>query len=68
MYIYRLPGSDIDMITPVFTHQGHEACRSTPAPLYITHHTWHPTLSDLLLSTATDGSLHAWQPNIDTGL
>ncbi len=43
---------------PLFTHRGHE--QDSPSA-QLTTHTWHPALTHTLLSTDTDGGLHAWQ-------
>ena len=42
----------------VFTHFGHEA---EMAHSLVLTHSWHPKMPKLLVSTSSDGSLHAWQ-------
>ena len=42
----------------VFTHFGHEAEMADSSVLT---HSWHPKIPKLLVSTSSDGSLHAWQ-------
>lgn len=46
--------------TPLFTHDGHEAL-SGGNDIQVLSHSWHPSHPSLLLSSASDGSLHAWQ-------
>jgi len=41
-----------------FTHKGHEAEAHDCSVLT---HSWHPSVAKLLVSTSTDGALHAWQ-------
>ncbi|KAL5005013.1 hypothetical protein ScPMuIL_018469 [Solemya velum] len=49
-------------ISPVFVHEGHSANSDNQSEeLKVVTHTWHPWQQDLILSGATDGSLHAWQ-------
>ncbi|OWF39270.1 WD repeat-containing protein 73-like [Mizuhopecten yessoensis] len=73
VYIFNLPmlssmGSQTDhqVSKPVFKHEGHmqNARMDTQAKLLTTvTHILHPLQHDLVLSAATDGSLHAWQFN-----
>jgi len=41
-----------------FTHKGHEA---ETLDCSVLTHSWHPSVAKLLVSTSTDGALHAWQ-------
>jgi len=52
--IYKT-GPTLDLI---FTHKGHEA--ETDDSSVLTH-SWHPSVTKLLVSTSTDGALHSWQ-------
>ena len=45
---------------PSFIHKGHQACADSENVKVLTHR-WHSNLPDCILSSATDGSLHAWQ-------
>jgi len=49
------PPSKLD---PLFAHFGHEA---ETADSTVLTHSWHPKMPKLLVSTSSDGSLHAWQ-------
>lgn len=44
--------------TPLFTHMGHE--EEFPGA-HILVHSWHPHLTNTVLSVDSEGSLHAWQ-------
>ncbi|XP_014663284.1 PREDICTED: WD repeat-containing protein 73-like [Priapulus caudatus] len=49
---------------PMFVHDGHSACANTDAAataVAVTTHAWHPEQTNLILSSASDGSLHAWE-------
>ncbi|XP_050398050.2 WD repeat-containing protein 73 [Patella vulgata] len=46
----------------IFKHEGHMANSSQPETLLSTVHLWYPGQSELVLSGASDGSLHAWRP------
>lgn len=43
----------------IFCHEGH-VVNSEEEHVGISTHMWHPTIEDLVLSAASDGSLHAW--------
>ncbi len=47
---------------PDFVHRGHEVCREDEfqGQLTVLHHSWHSSQPRLVLSSASDGSLHAW--------
>ena len=49
-------------LKPVFTHHGHLAeSNDFDGNLRVLNHLWHPSKDNLILSSANDGSLHAWQ-------
>ena len=50
---------------PTFIHKGHEVCldEDYTGILTVLHHAWHPSQTQLVLSAASDGSLHAWNYN-----
>lgn len=64
VYVFDLNPSAINNTKPIFTHQGHRrnATNSNNRLTTVTH-ILHPWQHDLVLSAATDGSLHAWQYN-----
>ena len=57
-------------VTPAFTHRGHHTCledkyssgysEGYSGVLTTLHHSWHIAKPHLVLSSASDGSLHAW--------
>lgn len=50
-----------DSTSPVFVHEGHVKNGSNDlSKVKVVTHSWHPT-ENVVLSAATDGSLHAWQ-------
>lgn len=50
-----------DSPSPVFVHEGHVKNGSNDlSKVKVVTHSWHPT-ENVVLSAATDGSLHAWQ-------
>lgn len=49
---------------PVFVHEGHVMnCETDAQTVVVVKHMWHPWQQDLIISTASDSSLHAWQYN-----
>jgi len=53
-------------VQPSFVHEGHVMnCESQSKSLKVVNHLLHPWQQDLILSAATDGSLHAWEFNRD---
>ena len=54
--------SNCPTVKPTFVHKGHEVCldEDYAGMLTVLHHTWHPSQTQLVLSAANDGSLHAW--------
>ncbi|XP_064615549.1 WD repeat-containing protein 73-like [Liolophura sinensis] len=52
---------DGSVIQSHFTHDGHMACSNQSKTVTVTAHIWHPWQPDLILSSGSDGSLHAWQ-------
>ncbi|KAK3596714.1 hypothetical protein CHS0354_025011 [Potamilus streckersoni] len=55
--------SDENKIGPVFTHEGHVTTCEEPiaSDFTVTSHLQHPFQASLILSAASDGSLHAWE-------
>ncbi|XP_064639726.1 WD repeat-containing protein 73-like isoform X2 [Lineus longissimus] len=49
-----------DTICPLFVHDGHWKADGLSTDVKIWTHSWHPEQSHLVLSSGTDGSLHAW--------
>ena len=46
----------------IFKHEGHvKNCSDQSDNVKTVAHLWHPRKPDLLMSSATDGSLHAWE-------
>lgn len=46
----------------IFKHEGHvKNCSDQSDNVKTVAHLWHPCKPDLLMSSATDGSLHAWE-------
>ncbi|XP_048247400.1 WD repeat-containing protein 73-like isoform X2 [Haliotis rufescens] len=59
----RSKWGDADVVTPVFVHQGHIADREDPSQVIVTsQHLWYPWKQGTLLSAASDGGLHIFQP------
>ncbi len=58
------------LVVPAFTHRGHHTCQEDryssgysegySGVLTTLHHSWHIAKPHLVLSSASDGSLHAW--------
>ena len=48
---------------PIFVHDGHDE-EAYSNVTRILAHDWHHFNDRMLISTATDGSLHAWQFNV----
>lgn len=65
VYIYDCPMKDSDeILEPVFIHEGHvRNAEDQSDPVYVVKHMWYPWQQDLIISSATDSSLHAWQYN-----
>ena len=70
MYIYETlewsqKESNCPVVKPTFVHKGHEVCldEDYTGILTVLHHSWHPSQTQLVLSAASDGSLHAWNYN-----
>ena len=61
VYIYALSemGKAAEL-KPAFTHQGHWACSQHPQATVTMATLWHPGNKRLVISAASDGSLHAW--------
>ncbi|XP_062615536.1 WD repeat-containing protein 73-like [Saccostrea cucullata] len=56
VYLYSKESS-----SPIFVHEGHvRNCSDDPLVVKVVTHLSHP-IEDVILSAATDGSLHAWQ-------
>ena len=51
--------SSPDVATEYFRHKGHWV-NSEGQEAVVRAHMWHPTCQPLVLSAASDGSLHAW--------
>eukprot|EP00918_Siedleckia_nematoides_P041662 GHVU01090657.1.p1 GENE.GHVU01090657.1~~GHVU01090657.1.p1 ORF type:complete len:370 (+),score=25.74 GHVU01090657.1:15-1124(+) len=49
-----------ECVKPCLCYEGHPAC-SQDDNIHITTHAWHPFINNLIVSMATDDSLHAWQ-------
>ncbi|KAL4220251.1 WD repeat-containing protein [Mactra antiquata] len=67
VYIYNTLSLTLEdkILEPVFIHKGHVMNSETQTgSLYITSHLWHPWQQDLIISAASDCSLHAWQYNL----
>lgn len=67
IYIYETSkwpesNSGCPVVKPSFVHRGHEVCleEDFKGTLTVLHHSWHLSQSTLILSAASDGSLHAW--------
>ncbi|XP_053404172.1 WD repeat-containing protein 73-like [Mercenaria mercenaria] len=65
VYIYNsLEKTNDEILEPVFVHEGHvRNCESQSESVTVVQHMWYPWQQDLIISTATDSSLHAWQYN-----
>ena len=63
VYIFkRKVSSQDENAEPLFKHEGHVMNQDDQSnPLLVVKHLWHPWQQDLVMSAATDGSLHAWQ-------
>ncbi len=56
------------VVKPEFVHRGHEVCLDDfQGILTVLHHSWHPSQTQLVLSAASDGSLHAWNYHTQSG-
>jgi len=49
------------VLTPDFIHDGHLKNCAHSDNLTVTNHLWFPWQQNGIVSTASDGSLHAWQ-------
>ena len=58
--VYNPSAGDKTSHIPTFCHIGHWAEYEREEATVFAHR-WHPTIPRLLLSSADDGSLHAWQ-------
>ena len=63
VYIFnRTVSNPKETAEPLFQHEGHVMNQENQSdPLLVVKHLWHPWQQDLVMSAATDGSLHAWQ-------
>ncbi|XP_038049965.1 WD repeat-containing protein 73-like [Patiria miniata] len=48
------------MVKPVFSHEGHITGESANQDVGILCHAWHPWQPCVVMSSGSDGSLHAW--------
>ncbi|XP_077987748.1 integrator complex assembly factor WDR73-like [Glandiceps talaboti] len=63
VYIYDvidLKSTKAESVKPIFIHEGHMTTASANQDTVVWTHTWHPWKEHLLMSAASDGSLHAW--------
>ncbi|XP_067668839.1 WD repeat-containing protein 73-like [Haliotis asinina] len=59
----RSKWGDTEFVTPVFVHQGHIADREDQSQVVLTsQHLWYQWKQETMLSAASDGSLHIFQP------
>jgi len=59
--VYSASSASANDVKPVFVHTGHRHIAGMAEPTVWTT-CWHPgTVPNLVLSAASDGSLHAWQ-------
>jgi len=60
VYVYTVEASGACELD--FVHDGHMINREdqSDCPL-VTHHSWFPGQQEVIVSLATDGSLHAWK-------
>lgn len=65
VYIYNSPLKDKnEILEPVFVHEGHKRNSEDQSDsVCVVKHMWYPWQQDLIISSATDSSLHAWQYN-----
>ncbi|CAC5381897.1 unnamed protein product [Mytilus coruscus] len=67
VYIYDTQKSPVhefgySFTEPIFNHQGHEKnCSDQSDIIKSLAHLWHPWKPGLIMSSASDGSLHAWE-------
>ena len=62
VYIFKRSTSQDEITEPLFKHEGHVMNQTDHSnSLLVVKHLWHPWQQDLVMSAATDGSLHAWQ-------
>lgn len=63
IYNTRVWRAELQEVEPLFEHRGHVV--SSPqtedsVPAFVTSHVWHPERPRMLLSAASDGSVHVW--------
>uniref|UniRef100_A0A1A8BDM8 WD repeat domain 73 n=1 Tax=Nothobranchius kadleci TaxID=1051664 RepID=A0A1A8BDM8_NOTKA len=63
IYNTRLWRTELQDAQPLFQHCGHMVLSEQTAgsaPIVVTSHLWHPERPRMLLSAASDGSVHVW--------
>ncbi|XP_070539168.1 WD repeat-containing protein 73-like [Ptychodera flava] len=59
--IHQEASDQAKSLQPLFIHEGHMSGGSTNQNTVVLEHTWHPWKEHLLMSSGSDGSLHAWE-------